>query len=211
MAATIDPEIRTSLEAGVMELEGVLHAAFDPRSDELWVVRDPGYDAGPIELAIRARLVSLGAQSSAIAIRLTLPAAAGPRRRVRFVGVDREEQNGRVAITVHLEWNDVTVSAQTTGEKGPAIELRTTAHAALEAIQKLSPQPLNARIIGIKPIHAFDSDLMVASLLRGDGAQHRLVGAVVVDQDSNAAAAMAVLHALNRTLGNFLQNADAGD
>lgn len=208
MAATIDPETRSSLEAGVMDLEGVLHAAFDPRTDELWVVRDPGYQVGPIELSIRARIDSLGHDGAAVAIRLTLPAAAGPRRRVRFVGVDRAEANGRVGLTVHLEWNDVTVSGSATGEKGPAIELRTTAMAALQAIQQLSPQELHTRIIGIKPIHAFDSDLMVASLFRGEDAQHRLVGAVVVEDDANAAAALAVLSALNRTLGNFLQNTD---
>ena len=121
-------------------------------------------------------------------------------------GVDRESTK---AWAQNADWHGLEIlSTAAGGEKGPAIELRTTAHAALQAIQKLSPQELNARIIGIKAIHAFDSDLMVASILRGESAQHRLVGAVVVEDDPNAAAAMAVLSALNRTLGNFLQNAD---
>lgn len=208
MTATHDPDTRSALEAGVMELEGVLHAAIDSRTGELWVVRDPGYEIGPIELALRARIASLGHDPARVAIRLTLPTVSGPRRRVRFVKVERQDEQGRVTVTVHLEWNDEIVSGTASGEKGQAIELKTTAQAALEAIQKLSPQEIGVRIIGIKLIHAFDSDLIVASLLRGDDAKQRLVGAVVVNEDTNAAAAVAVLSALNRTLGNFLQNAD---
>ena len=208
MAATIDSEARSTLESSVMELDGVLHAALDPRTGELWVVRDPHAELGPIELAIRARIAHLGHDPTQVRVRLTLPAPSEPRRRVRFVDAQREEDHGRVSITVRLEWKDEFVSGTSTGEKGYAIELRTAAQAALEAIQQLSPQDLDLRIIGIKPIHAFDSDLMVASLLRGNGATQRLVGAVVVTGEPNTAAAMAVLHALNRTLGNFLQNGD---
>lgn len=208
MAATLDPDTRSILETGVMECDGVLHAAVDSRTGELWVVRDPGYEVGPIELAIRSRIASLGQDPAAITIRLTLPAASGPRRRVRFVGVERKDEHGRVSVTVQLEWNDEVVSGTAVGEKGPALELKTTAQAALVALQKLSPQELDVRIIGIKAIHAFDSDLMVASLLRSNDARQRLVGAVVVTEDPHAAAAMAVLSALNRTLGNFLQNSD---
>ena len=208
MAATIDPETRATLESAVMELDGILHAAIDHRTGELWVVRDPDYDVGPIEIAVRARIASLGHDPASVRMRQTLPIASEPRRRVRFVGVERQEDQGRIAVAVRLEWNGEVVTGSATGERGPALELKTTAHAALIALQKLSPQELDVRIIGIKPIHAFDSDLMVASLLRGEGGQQRLVGAVVVTGDLNAAAAMAVLSALNRTLGNFLQNGD---
>lgn len=208
MTATLDPDIRSALESGVRELEGVLHAAVDSRTGELWVVRDPAYEIGPIELALRARIASLGHDPARVAIRLTLPTVSGPRRRVRFVEVERHEDQGKVSITVSLEWNDHVVSGEASGEKGEAIELKTTAQAALQAIQQLTPEEIGARIIGIKLIHAFDSDLIVASLLRGNDGKQRLVGAVVVTSDPNAAAAMAVLNALNRTLGNFLHAPD---
>lgn len=208
MAATIDPETRTTLENRLMELDGVMHASVDSRSGDLWVVRDPAYELGPIELAVRSRIASLGQDPGAVAVRITLPAAAGPRRRVRFIGVQREDVGGRTSVTVELEWNDQVVSASAIGDKGTALELRTTAQAAVQALEKLSPQPLDVRIIGIKAIHAFDSDLMVASLLRSDGAAQRLVGAVVVSGDPVAAAALAVLSALNRTMGNFLHTSD---
>lgn len=208
MAATIDPETRTTLETRLAELDGVMHASVDSRNGDLWVVRDPAYELGPIELAVRSRIASLGQDPAAINVRITLPAAAGPRRRVRFVGVEREDAHGRVGITVQLEWNDQVVAGTSIGDRGTALELRTTAQAAVDALEKLSQQPLDVRIIGIKPIHAFDSDLMVASLIRSDGIAQRLVGAVVVGGELLDAAALAVLSALNRTMGNFLHTAD---
>lgn len=208
MAATLDPQTRSTLEDSVMELDGVLHAAVDARTGDLWVARDPDYELGPIELAVRNRVAALGHDPARVTVRITLPTPTGPRRRVRFMGVDRADQYGHVSITVRLEWNDQIVSGVATGEKGHALELKTTAQAALDALQKLSPQDLHVRIIGIKPIHAFDSDLMVASLLRTDGTGQRLVGAVVAGEDPRAAAALAVLSALNRTLGNFLHTPD---
>lgn len=208
MSAALDGETRSALEAALKELDGVLHAAVDDRNGDIWVVRDPGYDRGPIEVAVRNRVASLGHDPSTLDVRITLPAVSGPRRRVRFMAVNRTEDHGRVTIRVELEWNDVVHDGSASGERGPAIELKTTANAAIQALETLTAQDLHVRIIGVKPIHAFDSDLMVASLIRVDGAPQRLVGAVVVHDDPLAAAALAVLSALNRTLGNFLHTSD---
>ncbi|NIP78873.1 MAG: hypothetical protein GWM90_06600, partial [Gemmatimonadetes bacterium] len=117
-------------------------------------------------------------------------------------------EHGRTAITVRLEWDGQVHEGTASGERGLAIELKTTAHAAVRALEQLTGQDLDLRIIGVKLIHAFDSDLMVASLLRGDGSRSRFVGAVVVSDEPNAAAALAVLSALNRLLGNFLHTTD---
>lgn len=208
MAPHLDADARNAVEERLTELDGVLHVSVDPRSDEIWVVRDPSFEHGPVELAVRNRLASLGHDPTGLVIHLTLPAYSGPRRRVRFVQVDRVDNHGRVSVTVHLEWNDNVFTGSATGERGPALELKTTAQAALEALESLSKQKLDLRIIGVKPIHAFDSDLMVASLLRVDGVHQRLVGAVVVKENPLDAAALAVLSALNRTLGNFLHTSD---
>lgn len=208
MSAVMDSEIRNTLEERLMELEGIMHAAVDGRTGDIWIVRDPAFEEAPVELAVRNRLASLGHDATRAAVRVTLPAASGPRRRVRFVGTERVEDHGRVTITVSLEWNDGVHAGSATGDKGHALELKTTAQAAVNAIEKLSGQALDLRIIGVKPIHAFDSDLMVASLIRTGGATQRLVGAVVVHDDLQAATALAVLSALNRTLGNFLHTSD---
>jgi hypothetical protein len=208
MTPHIDADTRTSIEDSLMELDGVLHAAIDPRTGDIWVVRDGEFEAGPIELAVRNRLASLGHDPAAARLRISLPSATGPRRRVRFVDAIRSEENHQATITVRLEWNGVIHSASVTGERGEAVELKTTAQAAVNALQKLTSQDLAVRIIGIKRVHAFDSDLMVASMIRTGGAQQRLVGAVLVANDAINSAALAVLSGLNRTLGNFLHTND---
>lgn len=209
MAARPDADERAKFEEEVMALEGVVHAAIDPRSGtQVWVVRDPGYEEAPIEIAVRNRLANLGVDPSGLEVRVTLPTQPGPRRRVRFERVEREEEGGRVTITVFLEWGGEVFAGQSSGERGPAIELKTTARAAVKALENLSGQELDLRIIGVKAVHAFDSDLMVASLYRSAGVQQRLVGAVLVTEEPLSAAAVAVLSALNRTLGNFLHTSD---
>ena len=209
MALTLDADKRAQLGQELMALDGVLHAAIDPRSGtDVWVVRDPGYERGPIELAVRNRLATLGHDPSGLSVRVTLPSATGPRRRVMFESVERVETGRTVTIRVTLEWGGTRSTGEASGERGPAIELKTTARAAVAALEELSGQSLDVRIIGVKPIHAFDSDLMVASLSRSTGIEQRLVGAVVVSEDPLAAAAVAVLSALNRTLGNFLHTSD---
>jgi hypothetical protein len=208
MMPPLDAEVRSSIEDRLAELDGVLHASIDPRSRDIWIVRDVEHEAAPIELAVRNRIASLGHDIAGGQIRVTLPAATGPRRRVRFVEAVRSEVGLGVSVTVSLEWNDIVHSATATGERGSAVELKTTALAAVDALEKLSGQSLGVRIIGIKQVHAFDSDLMVASMIRTNGSHQRLVGAVLVTDNPINSAALAVLSGLNRTLGNFLHTSD---
>ncbi len=204
----LEPGARAALETDIAALDGVLHASLDPPAGALWIVRDPSFDRGPVELAIRNRLATLGHDPAALNIRVSVPLPSGPRRRVRFMDVERVEDNGRVTITVRLEWDDHIHSGSADGEKGDAIELRTAARAAIDAIEGITGTALAVRLIGVKVLHAFDSDLMVASLLLHQSGSSRLVGAVLVRDDILAAASLAVLSALNRTLGNFLHTSD---
>lgn len=208
MAAALDATARIHLQKKLLDLDGVLHASFHPGSHDLWIVRDPSYDQGPLELAVRNHVAHLGYDPTALNVRLTLPTPSGPRRRVRFESLQRDEDHGRVTVTVRLEWDEVVHEGSATGEEGAAIELKTTARAAINALERLTKQSLSLRIIGVKAIRAFDSDLMVASLIRADADHQRLVGAVVVSEGTLEAAALAVLSALNRTLGNSLQTTD---
>lgn len=208
MVAALDADARANLQQRILELEGVMHAGMDAEGSVLWIVRDPAYDHGPIELAVRNRIASLGLHLPHLKLRVALPTVAAPRRRVRFESVERVEEHGRVTITVAIEWGDAVHTGSATADKGPAIELKTTARAAINALESLTGQALELRIIGLKPIHAFDTDLMVASLIRPGAGQQRLVGAVVVSAGPLEAAAVAVLSALNRTLGNFLETPD---
>lgn len=208
MPAALDADAIANLQARVLELEGVLYAGITGDSAELWVVRDPAYDQGPIEVAVRNRIAALGIDLPDLALRVTLPAASPARRRIRFESLERVEDHGRVAISVDLEWDGAVHTGTASAEEGPAIELKTTARAAVDALERLTGQDLELRIIGVKPVRAFDTDLMVASLIRAGAGQQRLVGAVIVTEGPLQAAALAVLSALNRTLGNFLHTPD---
>ncbi|MEJ2502660.1 MAG: hypothetical protein P8177_04975, partial [Gemmatimonadota bacterium] len=69
MAATLDADARAALQHTVLELDGILYAGIDPRSGYLWVVRDPAFDQGPIELAIRNRIASMGHDPADVHVR----------------------------------------------------------------------------------------------------------------------------------------------
>lgn len=208
MSLSIDADARLSIEEGLLALDGVLHAAVDSRTGDIWIVHDAHHEPGPIELAVRNLLAARGYDPAEAQVRVTLPAAAGPRRRVRFLDAVRTENDRGVTVTVSLEWDDVIHTGSATGERGWAVELKTTAQAALEALEKLSGQSLGLRIIGVKQLHAFDSTIMVASIMRTEGVQQRLIGAVIVRDNPLHSAAIAVLSGLNRILGNFLHTPD---
>lgn len=208
MAAALDDKARSKLQSELSGIDGVLHVGFDADSPTVLIVRDPTHHQAPVEIAVRNRIASLDYVPTSLEILVTLPVAGGPRRRVRFESVDRSESHGRVTVTVHLEWEGVVHSGSATGDEGAAIELKTTAHATVDALQRLTGQDLELRIIGVKPIRAFDSDLVVASLIRAGAAHQHLVGAVVVTTGPLEGAALAVLSALNRILGNTLHTSD---
>jgi hypothetical protein len=127
------------------------------------------------------------------------------RQRVRFMELERNTQpDQQIAYTVTLEWAGTEYTGSAAGEKGDAVELRTSASAALTAIAALVPHDVKVRLAGVKLVRAFDAELCVVSLYRPDDQPHNLVGAVVAGDDPRRAAAIAVLSALNRLLGNYL-------
>lgn len=208
MNRPLGTDARLSIEDRLLQLDGVLHAAVDRRNGDLWIVRDPQHEPGPIELAARNILASSGYDAVDPEIHVSLPVAAGPRRRVRFINAVRAENESGVTVTVSLEWEDVVHSGSATGERGWAVELKTTAQAALLALEAVSGHALGLRIIGVKQLHAFDSTIMVVSIVRAHGTPQRLIGAVIVRDNPLHSAAIAVLSGLNRILGNFLHTPD---
>lgn len=208
MAAAFEADVRADIQECLLKLDGVLHAAMDAGSSDVWIVRDPAHDEAPLDIAVRNQITALGIDPGDLEIRIAVPINPGPRRRVRLVSVERIDEHRRVTVKVGLEWEDAVHTGSASAEKGSAIELRTAARAAVDALEHLTGEDLNVRIIGVKPIRAFDSDLMVTSLIRAGADEQPLVGAVVVSTDRLAAVATAVLSALNRKLGNFLHTPD---
>jgi hypothetical protein len=203
-----DADAGRSLEQRLMDIEGILHASIDPRTRDIWIVHDPEHEAGPVELAVRNVLAASAPELAETTIHVALRSFSGPRRRVRFVDAVRHDHENGVTITVRLEWNGVTHEGSATGERGLAVELKTSARAALISLEKLTNHDLGLRIIGVKQVQAFDYTIMVASIVRSEGSPKHLIGAVIVGENPLDTAAIAVLSGLNRTLGNFLYTPD---
>jgi len=123
---------------------------------------------------------------------------------VKFANLERIVEHGVVTVRVTLEWDGVLHHGEAANEGGDLIELRTAAAAALNAIEKLLGEELHIKLVGVKQVKAFDAELMVVALYRTGDAPQRLVGSVSASGDPRRAAAVAVLNALNRVLGNYL-------
>lgn len=186
------------------------------------VVCKSGVSADRVRSTLRHVLRSeLGPAAEEIALEIVVPADEGSeastgqglltdqspsgRQRVRFDSIQVEElSNRRMRVRVTLEWNAVAHVGELEGEPGETIELRTAVGACVRAIEQIAGEPLGLRLVGVKRVRAFDAELMVVSLYRHSEAPHKLVGAVLMTDEPHRAAALALLNALNRVLGNFL-------
>lgn len=190
------------LSASVEALPGIRRAILEGPPWTLYVVYDPGQVSwgelsGPI-----ARLVGeTGVPPEEVeVVPATIPSRE-PRRRVRLLAVsvrsETRESQGRVV----LEWGGREYIGEDTGEASPAGELRLAARATLLALEEVVQGQVSFRLLGVKAMQAFDSEMVVSSVLAGRGAP--LVGVALVRDSAAEGAAMAVLQATNRMLGNF--------
>lgn len=192
--------LRTRLEA----LEGVERVLVDGERDGLWLVVADGARPG-ISDDVRIALDAEGVDPGSVSVELTARVAAHDRQRVKFVGVERTLlPEARTRVRVSLEWDGAVRMGEDIGEASAAWEMRTAAVAAVKAVQGISPEDLHLRLIGVKQIRAFDQEITVVSLLRDTTPAQRLVGAVLTTEEPLRTAALAVLNALNRVLGNYL-------
>jgi hypothetical protein len=114
--------------------------------------------------------------------------------------------NGRCRTRVALTWKG---SEQFTGESdglaSQAGELRCAAQACVNALAEAVQGGLTFELLGVKAVRAFDATVVIVSLsTQGDGAGHRVVGSYLAETDVARGAALAVLNATNRILGNRL-------
>lgn len=206
--STIDadacPRLRSRLEA----VEGVVRAVVD-EAEGIWLICESGAERTPTEIVARSVLEDEGLDPDAVPLRIAYLPESGPRRRIRFAGVQGDVSvHGQCKVRVTLSWRDVEYVGEATGESAPAIQLRTAALATLDAIEAILGEKADFRLIGVKPFRAFDADLIVVSINRQGPPLQRLVGAALADPDGLQGTAFAVLHALNRVLGNFLSTTD---
>jgi hypothetical protein len=203
--ASLDAVDLRVLRSRLEEDEQVERAVLDEEQGSVWIITPPDVH----EPAVRARVVSIlqefGVAADQAQVEFASMASAPLRRRVRFGGAKRTEtRDGRVRIEAELEWQGEKFNGAADGESGTLIELRTAGQAAVQAVEKLTRDELKLRLIGVKQLRAFDTELVVASLVRTEGEHQRYVGSVLATSDPTRAACLAVLNAVNRTLGNFL-------
>lgn len=173
--------------------------------DRVWLLCRPDSDVKAILTEAQRIIQAEARQPQSKRVEVLLRAELRDRQRVAFVGVQRSElPDMHVRVQVTLEWEAQHFVADATGEKGAVIELRTAAQAALSAIERVSEQGIDVRLGGVKQVRAFDAEMMVVSLYRPGPDFQKYLGVALVGTDPLRAAALAVLHALNRVLGNYL-------
>jgi len=133
-----------------------------------------------------------------------MPASSLPDR-LRFSAFDLERlSNGRCHARVTLAWvDDIEFSGDCEGLSSQAGELRCAAQACVDALTKAVDDAVRFELFGVKAVRAFDSTVVIVSLaLTGETGAHRLVGCCLTEADASKGAALAVLNATNRVLGN---------
>lgn len=83
--------------------------------------------------------------------------------------------------------------------------LRCAAQAAVAALELAIERKITFELLGIKALRAFDATVVIVSLSSHyDGESKRVVGSYLTENDRERGAAIAVLNATNRLLGNVL-------
>ena len=129
------------------------------------------------------------------------------RERVRFLEFEFSRlPNGRCRARVVLERQPeerfVGVAEGLGSQTG---ELRCAAAAATDALAHTVPDEVGLELLGVKAVRAFDSTVVIVSLSCHNGVPAtRLVGSCITEDEVNRSAALAVLNATNRFLGNVI-------
>jgi hypothetical protein len=190
-----DADLREQL----LGIEGVEEAVIDSSADQVWLILQASADPQAVEETARPIV-------EPHTLRVAVPPERRDRQRVRFVEVRRTMRSDQQAeLKVVLEWGGREYFGTAVGDARGAVELRTAALASLDAVSSIVLGDIQLRLAGVKQVRAFDVDLVIVSLYRPDGEPRNLVGVVVQGEDPRRATAVAVLSALNRLLGNYLQ------
>ncbi|MEO5511807.1 MAG: hypothetical protein ABIS27_14345 [Longimicrobiales bacterium] len=197
-AARIE-QARTRLES----IGGVARVLIDPASGDIALVCMQPIQRPHVEEEARAILEELLGDGASHTIEVTYRAEHRERARVRFAELRRHVGSGNVRIDVDLDWGDESFHGTATGDVGGAVELRTAAQAALVALAAIVTE-LDLRLAGVKQVKSFDAELIVVSLYAAEDPARKFIGAVVAAADPHRSAVLAVLSALNRVLGNYL-------
>lgn len=114
-------------------------------------------------------------------------------------------QSGQCSAEVTLEWDGELHVGRSIGQSSPLGDFRVAAEATLRALEDFVKEVMHFELLGVRHVRAFDANLLVVSVsLREDSQLTRLVGCYLAETDTRRGAAMAVLNATNRALGNYI-------
>jgi hypothetical protein len=200
----VNENLRSELEA----LDGVQRAVVDGATGEIVVVCETRAQS-TVAPDLGAILAREGIPAESAEIFFTQGAGGVPQRRVRFEGVQVQRPRPNYTLaTVELEWQGERYVGRAEGEGGGALELRVCAQATVEALHQVVGGEVTFQLVGVKAIRIFDHDLIAVLLHSPQAADRRLVGLSLVVDDPDRSAALAVLNATNRLLGNYLDTTD---
>lgn len=114
-------------------------------------------------------------------------------------------QTGQAVAEVELEFaEDQRVVGRASGASSPTGDLRISAEAALRALDQFTGGRFRFDLVGVKSLRAFDANVIIVAV----GFQHtpaeHLLGCYLSTQDPMRGAAIAVLNATNRIVGNSI-------
>jgi hypothetical protein len=113
--------------------------------------------------------------------------------------------SGRCRAKVGLTWRDSEAfTGESEGLASQAGELRCAAQACVNALGQAVQGAMTFELLGVKAVRAFDATVVIVSLSTSAEGDQRVVGSVLTEADPARAAALAVLNATNRILGNRL-------
>jgi hypothetical protein len=125
--------------------------------------------------------------------------------RFEVFGFERRPSGGCRA-RVQLSWTDGReFVGESEGVTSQAGELRCSAEAAVRALEQAVNPDVVLELLGVKAVRAFDATVVIVSLsVRSEGNVWRMVGSYLTETDPPRGAALAVLNATNRVLGNYV-------
>ncbi|HEX6308588.1 MAG TPA: hypothetical protein VFZ69_10400 [Longimicrobiales bacterium] len=129
--------------------------------------------------------------------------------RVRFAGISVESIGTRARMSVALVLGEREYAAEANGLDTLPGRLRTAAAATLQAIDSMCVGRARFEVEHVSVVHAFERDYVLITALASSPFLGRrpiqLVGAQPVEMDSESAAVLATLKAVNRTLSLVLR------
>ncbi len=129
----------------------------------------------------------------------------GGAERLRFEDcVVEQTGGGHCRARVVLSWGDgPRHTGEAEGLGSAAGEMRTAAQACVNALIQGFQGQAAMELLGVKALRAFDATLIIVSIMVQIGERtQRMVGSILVEGESARGAALAVLNATNRVLGN---------